>query len=337
MNAGDSAGKPLREKNMKQLAGILLALCCLPHSHAAAQTQSYPTKPVTIVVAYPAGGAADVIARSVGQRLSSAWGQPVIIENRGGASTQIGASYVSKAAPDGYMLLATDVPTFTNSYLYSKLPYDPARDFVPVTGLGIIYLALVVHPSFPARSVSEFVELAKKSPDEFNYATLGVGSTPHLSMEMFGNMTRAKLSPIHYRAPGQLVTDLISGRVPAVFLSQTLTTQPSKAGQLRTLALGSVQRVPQFPDLPTVAETVPGYESSGWFGLFAPRATPHEVVAAVNAGVQKILTDPGFRETFLIPNFYEPLLGSPEQFAQFVQADSMKWGVVIQTAKLSLE
>jgi len=322
---------------MKQFVRILLVLSCLPYCLKVAQAQSYPTRSVTIVVPYAAGGATDIMVRAVAQHLSKAWGQPIIIENKSGASTQIGAVYVSKAAPDGYTLLATDGTTFTNSYLYNKLPYDPARDFVPVTGLGIINQALVVHPSFPAKTVPDLIQLAKASPGVLNYATLGIGSSSHLSMEMFETMTGTKLSPVHYKGGAPALTDVIGGHVPIVFLSTTLTLQPAKAGELRILGLGSTHRLAQFPNLPTVAETIPGYESAVWFGLFAPRGTPQDVVTSLNSLVQKILTDPEFRDTFLIPNFYEPLLGSVDQFTQFVRSDTMKWGVVMRDAKLSLD
>jgi tripartite-type tricarboxylate transporter receptor subunit TctC len=322
---------------MWRFARSLLAFCCLPYCQAAAQTQSYPAKPVTIVVAYPAGGATDLLARAVAQRLSNAWDRPVIIENKSGASTQIGAAYVSKSAGDGYTLLATDGTTFTNSYLYSKLSYDPATDFVPVTGLGIIHQALVVHPSFPAQNLSDFIKLAKSTPGALNYATLGIGSSSHLSMEMFEAMTGTKLSPVHYKGGAPALTDVIGGHVPIVFLSMTLTAQPSKAGQLRILGVGSTRRLAQFSDLPTINETVPGYESAVWFGLFAPRGTPQEVVATINAEVQRTLADPKFQETFLVPNFYEPLPGSAEQFARFVRSDSTKWGTVVRDAKLSVD
>jgi tripartite-type tricarboxylate transporter receptor subunit TctC len=292
---------------------------------------------VTIVVPYPAGGAADIITRSVAQRLSAAWGRPVIIENKGGASTQIGATYVANALADGYTLLATDATTFTNSYLYSKLTYDPAKDFVPVTGLGIIHQALVVHPSFPAQTVSDLIKLAKATPGASNYATLGIGSSSHLSMEMFEVMTGAKLSPVHYKGGAPALTDVIGGHVPIVFLSMTLTAQPSRTGQLKILGVGSKRRLDQFPDLPTIAETVPGYESAVWFGLFAPRGAPHDVVATINAEVQRTLADSEFGKTFLVPNFYEPLSGSADQFAQFVQSDSTKWGMVMRDAKLSVD
>ena len=321
---------------MKQFVRILLVLSCLPHCWKVAQAQSYPTRFITIVVPYAAGGVSDIMVRAVAQRLSKAWDQPVVIQNKSGASTQIGAAFVSTAAPDGYTLLATDRTTFTNSYLYSKLPYDPPRDFVPVTGLGIIHQALVVHPSFPARTVSDLIQLAKASPGVLDYATLGIGSSSHLSMEMFESMTETKLNPVHYKGGAPALTDVIGGHVPIVFLSTTLTMQPAKAGELRILGLGSTHRLDQFPNLPTVAETIPGYESTVWLGLFAPRGTPQEVVTSLNALVQKILTDPEFRDTFLVPNFCEPLLGSVDQFAQFVRTDTMKWGVVMRDAKLNL-
>jgi tripartite-type tricarboxylate transporter receptor subunit TctC len=322
---------------MKQLVRILIVLGCLPYCLAAAQTQSYPARSVTIVVPYTAGGATDILARSVAQRLSKVWGQSIIIENKGGASTQIGAVYVSKAAPDGYTLLATDATTFTNPYLYNKLSYNAAKDFVPVTGLGVVHQALVVHPSFPAKNVPELIRLAKANPGALNYATMGVGTSSHLSMEMFESMTGTKLNPVHYKGGAPALTDVIGGHVPIVFLSTTLTAQPAKAGELRILGLGSTHRLAQFPGLPTVAETVPGYESAVWFGLFAPRGTPKEIVASLNSEVQKILADPEFREAFLIPNYYEPLLGSADQFAQFVHSETTKWGVVMRDAKLNLE
>jgi tripartite-type tricarboxylate transporter receptor subunit TctC len=320
---------------VKRLGGILIALCALPYGYATTQAQSYPARQVTIVVSYPAGGGTDTIARPVARRLSSVWGQPVVIENRPGASTQVAASFVAKAKPDGYTLLATDGATFTNPYLYSNLPYDPASDFVPATGLGVVHSALVVHPSFPARNVAEFIKLAKTDPGTFNYATFGVGSTSHVSMVLFESMTGTKLTPVHYKGGAQALTDVIGGHVPTAFLSLTLTAEPSKAGQLKILGAGSARRVTQFPDLPAVAETVPGYETSTWFGLFAPRGTPQGIVASINADVQKILTDPEFSEAFLKPSFYEPLPGGPDQFAYFVQSETKKWGAVMQSAKLS--
>ena len=283
--------------------------------------------PITIVVAYPAGGATDVITRAVAQRPSVALGQSIVIDNEGGASTQIGASYVAKSPPDGYTLLATDQTTVINSYLYSRLAYDPTTDFVAVSGLGVIHQALVVHPSFQARSVAELIAAAKAAPGSFNYATIGVGSSSHLSMEMFESMAGLKLNPVHYKGGAPALTDVIAGHVPMVFLSATLTAQPAQAGQLRPLGIGSSMRLAQFPELPTIAESLPGYEAAVWFGLFAPRGTAPDIVANLNGAVQKILVE--FRDSFLAPNFYEPILGTPAQFADYVRADATKWGKVI--------
>lgn len=305
------------------------------YGQLAAQEQSYPSRPITIVVPYPAGGAADGIARSVAQRLSTAWDRAIVVENKGGASTQIGAAQVAKAPPDGYTLLATDATTFTNSYLYSSLSYNP-QDFVPVTGLGVIHQALVVHPSFSAHNVTDLIALAKKEPDTLTYATLGVGSSSHLSMEMLESKTGMKLGPVHYKGGAPALTDVIGGHVPMVFLSMTLVAQPSKAGQLRLLGIGSTKRLAQFPELPTIAETVANYEAAVWFGLFAPAGTPRDIVATLNAHVQNILTDREFRSTFLDPNFYEPLLGSPGEFGRFAHSDAAKWRAVMRAAKLEL-
>jgi tripartite-type tricarboxylate transporter receptor subunit TctC len=322
---------------MRLVIRILFAYLCLTYCGAVAQPQSYPSRPITIVVPYSAGGATDIIARSVAQRLSQVWGQPVVIENKGGASTQIGAAYVAKATPDGYTLLATDATTFTNSYVYNRLSYDAAKDFVPLTGLGVIHQALVVHPSFPADNVADFIQLAKANPNALNYATMGVGTSSHLSMEMFESMTETRLSPVHYKGGAPALTDVIGGHVPIVFLSTTLTAAPAKAGKLRILGLGSTQRLAQFPDLPTIAETVPGYQSAVWFGLFAPSGTAQEIVTAINAEVQKVLSDREFRETFLLPNYYEPLVGSASQFSDLVKSDATKWGTVMRDAKINLD
>jgi tripartite-type tricarboxylate transporter receptor subunit TctC len=316
---------------------ILFALGGLSLSQASTYAQRYPSNRITIVVAYPAGGATDVIARAVAQRLSVALDQPIVIENKGGASTQIGASYVAKSPPDGYTLLATDQTTFINSCRYSKLSYDPTKDFVPVSGLGLIHQALVVHPSQSARSVAELIAAAKATPEALNYATIGIGSSSHLSMEMFQSMAGVKFNAVHYKGGAPALTDVLAGHVPIVFLSTTLTAQPAKAGQLRLLGIGSSERVGSLPEIPTISETLPGYESSVWFGLFAPSGTNRDIVTLLNGAVKKILVDPEFRDSFLAPNFYAPIIGSPDQFANYVREDAMKWGKVIQDARLTLD
>jgi tripartite-type tricarboxylate transporter receptor subunit TctC len=315
-----------------------LTLACIGLFAGSAQAQTYPAKPITIVVTLAAGGAADVIARALAQRLSEEWGQPVLVENKGGANNQVGTTAVARSAPDGYTLLLTPEHTFTvNPYLYRKLSYDPAKDFIPVSGLVGISQALVVHPSLAMQTVGDLIAAAKDKPGGFNYGSLGVGSGPHLSMELLQFMSGTKLNAVQYKGAAPALTDVIAGHIPMMFVSTGLIVQPWKAGQLRPLGVGSRERLAQFPELPTVAETLPGFTALVWFGLFAPNGTPREIVVKLNTAVQHILTDRGFRDRFLTPNLYEPMPGSPEQFAEDIRRDSERWQKVIRDAKLAIE
>jgi tripartite-type tricarboxylate transporter receptor subunit TctC len=334
MPSGEGA---MTTRSLSTLALVLLlpfAAAVSPH----AQAQSYPAKPVRVVVPLPAGGATDVITRAVSQRLSEMWGQQIVIENKGGANTQIGAEAVAKSAPDGYTLLATSEATLAvNPFLYRKLAYE-TKEFVPVSGLGIITQALVVHPSVPANTVAQFIALAKSKPGELNYGTLGIGSSSHLNTISFESMAGVKLTPVHYRGGAPALTDVIGGHTQVLFISVTLMNQPWKAGQLKALGVGGEKRMPQFPELPTIAESgLPGYQAVSWFGLFAPAGTPADIVRTVNADVQRILSDPTFQEKFLTPNFFEPILGSAAAFAGYVKAEQAKWSKIIADNKLSAE
>jgi tripartite-type tricarboxylate transporter receptor subunit TctC len=327
-----------REKITMKGLRVSFALTCIALLAVPAHAQTYPSKPVTIIVTLAAGGAADVIARAVAQRLTEEWGQPVLVENRGGANNQVGTTAVAKAAPDGYTLLLTPEHTFTvNPFLYRKLSYDPVKDFTPISGLASISQSLVVHPSLPVKTVTELVALAKSKPGQLNYGGLGVASGPHLSMEMLQSMTGAKLTPVHYKGAAPALTDVVAGHIPMMFVSTGMVVQPAQAGQLRLLGVGSKDRLARLPELPTVGETLPGFTAVVWFGLFAPTGTPREVVIKINAAVQRILADPGFRERIIVPNFYEPIAGSPEQFAEHIRADSERWRKVIQEAKIAIE
>jgi tripartite-type tricarboxylate transporter receptor subunit TctC len=315
-----------------------LTLACIGLFAASAQAQTYPAKPITIVVTLAAGGAADVIARALAQRLSEEWSQPVLVENKGGANNQVGTTAVARSAPDGYTLLLTPEHTFTvNPYLYRKLSYDPAKDFIPVSGLVGISQALVVHPSLAMQTVGDLITAAKDNPGGFNYGSLGVGSGPHLSMELLQFMSGVKLNAVQYKGAAPALTDVIAGHIPMMFVSTGLIVQPWKAGQLRPLGVGSRERLAQFPELPTIAETLPGFTALVWFGLFAPNGTPREIVVKINTAVQRILADRGFRDRFLTPNLYEPMPGSPEQFANDIRRDSERWQKVIRDAKLAIE
>ena len=316
---------------------FLLAGASIAATAASAQ-QPYPDKPVHVIVAYPAGGAADVLTRAVGQRLSEMWGQPVVVENKGGAGTQIGAEYVGKAAPDGYTLLATADATFAyNPALYRKLSYD-VKDFAPVSGLGIVNQVLVASENAPFKTVADLISQAKAKPDAINYGTMGAGSSGHVNMAMFEHMAGVELTPVHYRGGAPLVTDLLGGHVQTGFVSLTLVAQHVKAGRLRALGVGSARRSAQLPDVPSIAEAaLPGYDAVVWFGLFAPRATPPQIVAKVNADVQRILADPEFQAKSLAPTFFEPIKGSAEEFAAFVDREAARWSKVIKDAKMTVE
>jgi tripartite-type tricarboxylate transporter receptor subunit TctC len=325
---------------MRRLVRTLLLLACATFAatSASAQPAPYPERPVHVVVAYPAGGATDVIARAVSQRLGEMWGQPIVVENKGGAGTQIGAEFVAKAAPDGYTLLATADATFAfNPSLYRKLNYD-VKDFVPVSGLGVVNQVLVASPAAPFKTVADLIAQAKAKPNEINYGTMGAGSSGHVNMAMFERMAGVALTPVHYRGGAPLVTDLLGGHVQTGFVSLTLVAGQVKAGRLKALGVGSATRSPQLPDVPSIAEAgLPGYDAVTWFGLFAPRATAPEIVAKVNADVQRVLAEPAFQERFLKPSFFEPIKGSPAEFAAFIDREAARWGKVIKDAKLSVE
>jgi tripartite-type tricarboxylate transporter receptor subunit TctC len=325
---------------MKRMAlGLALSMLTLTPTMAPAQTQGLPAKPIHIVVPYPAGGSVDIITRAVTQRLNAMWGQSVVIENKAGGGTQIGAEAVAKSAPDGATLFATGMETFAiTPFMHSKLSYDPDKDFTPVSGLGLSNQFLVVPASSGLKSVRDLIAQAKAKPGDLQYGTIGLGGSSHINMVLFESMAGVKLTPIHFRGGAPLVTDLLGGHVPMSFLSGALVDQGIKAGKLRPIAIASKQRLPQYPNVPTVAESgVPGFEAVSWYGLWAPRATPREVVVRVNSDVQRVFADKDFREKFLEPNFLGSIEGNPEQFAAYNKAEAAKWSKVIKDANLKVD
>ena len=304
-----------------------------------AQAQGFPTKPVRIVVPYPAGGSVDIITRAVTQRLNAMWGQPIVIENKAGGGTQIGAEAVAKSAPDGYTLFATGMETFAiTPFMHSKLSYDPDKDFTPVSGLGLSNQFLVVPASSELKSVRDLIARAKANPGHLQYGTVGLGGSSHINMVLFESMAGVKLTPVHYRGGAPLVTDLLGGHVPMSFLSGALVDQGIKAGKLRPAAIASKKRLPQYPDVPTVDESgVPGFEAVSWYGLWAPAGTPPDIVTKINADVQKIFADDDFRVKFLEPAFLGAVTGSPAEFSAFIKAEAAKWGKLVREAGIRAE
>jgi tripartite-type tricarboxylate transporter receptor subunit TctC len=307
---------------------------------SAAQAQSYPSRTITITVTAAAGGVTDVVARAIGQRLSEAWGQQVVIENKGGAAHVVGAQSVAKAAPDGYSLLVAEAGTFViNPTLYGKgkLPYDEEKDFAPITGLVRINQALLGTTSLPANNVRELIALAKQKPGELTYGTAGIGSAPHMNMVLFQSMAGVKLVPVHYRGAAPALTDVMAGHVDLMSVSVSLALPPYRTGKIKIFGIGSPKRLAPAADIPTVAESgLPGYEAATWFGLFATAGTPPEVVTKINTEVQKILADPGFHEKFLAPQMFEPMGSTPEAFVEYIKAQTQKWAKVIHEQNLSI-
>ena len=318
----------------------LAALSSLTLSLVAtqAQTQTFPSKPVRIVVAYPAGGSVDNISRAVTPRLSTIWDQPVVIENKAGGATGIAAELVAKSAPDGYTLLATGMETFAiNPSLMTKLSYN-ASEFVPVSGYGLSNQILVVPAASPFKTLADVIAAARAKPGELNYATIGLGGSSHINMVLFESMTGLKLTPVHYRGGAPATADLLGGHVPLSFLSSQLVDPGIRSGHIRPIAVASKARLKQHPDVPTVAESgVPGFEAVSWFGVWAPAGTPRDVVARINADIQKVFADPDFRETFLDRAMLDPIAGSPDQFAEFIKAEAAKWSKVVKDANLRVE
>jgi tripartite-type tricarboxylate transporter receptor subunit TctC len=304
-----------------------------------ASAQSYPEKPIRITVPYAPGGITDVIARALAQRLAEAWGQQVVVENKPTGAGIVGIDAVAKSAPDGHTLVvAADAAFVTAPHTYSKLPYSPDRDFVAVTGLGISPQALIVHPSVPVRALSDLIDVARKKPGDLNYGTFGIATSGHLNIVLLESMTGTKFTPIHYRGATPALTDTIAGHIQMMIVSIGLVAQPWQAGQLKVLGFGSTTRIPEFPDVPTLAESgLPGYEAGSWYGLFAPKGTSRAIVDKLNAETQRIFNDAQFREKVLAPSFIYSIVGSPEDFAARIRRDSEKWGKVIRDANIKVE
>jgi len=320
-----------------RLALTLLGCVC---ATSAVQAQSYPTRAITLRVTAAAGGVTDVVARALGQRLSERWGQQVVIENKGGAAHVVGAQSVAKATPDGYALLVAEAGTFViNPTLYGKgkLPYDEEKDFAPITGIVRINQALLGNPAVPADTVKDLIALAKQKPGELTYGTAGIGSAPHMNMVLLESMAGVKLLPVHYRGAAPALTDVIAGHVNLMSVSVSLALPPFRTGKIKIFGIGSGKRLAPAADIATVAESgLPGYEAATWFGLFTTAGTPREIVLKINAEVRSILADPEFREKFLAPQMFEAIGSAPEEFADYIKAQTEKWAKVIHEQKLSI-
>ena len=324
---------------MAQWLRTFVALGCLANGATAGEAQTYPTKPVTIIVPAAPGGVTDALGRVLAQRFSEAWGQQGIVENKAGANNQIAAEYVAKAPPDGHtLLIGPEVAFVVNPSLYSKLSYDPVKDFTPIAGLVTINQALVVNPSLPVDGVKGLIALARSKPGELNYGTFGIGSSGHLNMELLQALAGVKFQPVHYKGATPALTDVMAGHIQMMFISVGSAVPQWKAGKVKLLAVGAGKRMPLFPEAPTVAESgLAGYEAVSWFGLFAPAGTPPDVVAKINGEIRRTFADPEFRKSFLDRQYFESIAGSPEQLADYLKSEERKWSKVIRDAKVKAE
>jgi tripartite-type tricarboxylate transporter receptor subunit TctC len=299
-----------------------------------ALAQEYPSRPVRLIVPFAAGGPNDIIARLVGGRLSDALGQPIVVENRPGAGGNIGTDFVAKAPPDGYTLLSAGPGSLIINPLLGSVPYDTARDFAPVSLMASAPNVLVVHPSVPAKSVRELIELARAHPRQLNYASGGPGSTPHLSAALFAVMAGIDIVHVPYKGTGPASADLLGGQVQMAFFGIPPLLPHIKTGKLRALAVTGKRRSPELPEVPTVDEAgLRGYEVSPWYGLLAPAGTPRAIVDRLNAEVTKIVRRPEMKEK-LVSQGAEPAGGTPEDYAAAIRADTATWARVIREAGL---
>jgi tripartite-type tricarboxylate transporter receptor subunit TctC len=316
---------------------VLLAAALLFPGTLAAQTDSYPSRPIRIVVAFTAGGTTDIIARLVGKKMTDAWGQPVVIDNRPGAGGNLGSNIVAKAAPDGYTLLIGSVgPLAVNATLYPNMPYDNLKDFAPICLVAEVSNMLVVHPSVPVHSVQDLVELARAKPGTLNYGSTGNGTTGHLSGELLNAQAKIDLVHIPYRG-ATAVTDLLGGQIQLMFATIPSVIQHVRSGSLRAIAVTSSRRSPALPEIPTVAESgYPGFEASSWYGFVAPAGTPDPIIRKLHEMIAKIVNMPDIDEQ-LSSQGADPVGSSPEEFAQYMRNETEKWAKVVKASGIRLD
>ena len=301
-----------------------------------ASALDYPTRPVRFIVGYPAGGATDILARLIGQRLSERLGQQFVIENKPGAGNNIGTETVVNAEPDGYTVLLVNPANFINASLYVNLRFNFIRDIAPVASFIRVPNVMTVAPDVPAKTVAEFIAYVKANPGKVNMASSGNGTSVHLSGELFMAMSGAKMLHIPYRGAAPAITDMLGNRVQVIFDNMPSIIQHISSGKLRALAVTTAVRSPELPDVPTVAETVPGYEASALFGMGAPKKTPKEIVEKLNREIKAVLTEPELKKR-LIELGGEPLISSPDAFGAMIAAETEKWENVVRSADLKVE
>jgi tripartite-type tricarboxylate transporter receptor subunit TctC len=317
--------KLLRRQFLHLTAGV----AALPVIARVVRAQTYPERPVHLIVGFPAGGPQDIVMRLIGQWLSERLGQSFIIENRPGASGNVGAETVVRAAPDGYTLLSVSSPNAINATLYKNLNFNFLRDIAPVASIMRVPLVMEVNPSVPVKTVPEFIAYAKANPGKVNYASAGIGTPQHVSAEMFKMMTGVEMVHVPYRGAAPALTDLIGGQVQVMIDTTPASMQHIRSGRLRPLAVTTATRADALPDLPTVGDFVPGYEATSWFGIGAPKDTPPEIITTLNKEINAAIADPKIKAR-LIDLGGTVLPGSPADFGKLIAAETEKWAKVVK-------
>ncbi len=309
----------------------LMAALLLAASSTTAHAQAWPSKPIKYIVPFAAGGTTDILARTISEKLSIALGQPVVVENKPGAGGGLGAAETAKAAPDGYTIMGGTISTHAiNATLYSKLPYDPVKDFVPITLIARVPNMLVVNNDVPAKNVAELIVVMKASPGKWNFASSGNGTSQHLSGELFKGLAGVDMQHVPYKGSPPALADVMGGQVSMTFDNITTAWPLAKGGKLRALAVTTAKRSPVAPEVPTLAESgLPGYEIGSWQGVFAPAGTPPDVVKRLNTEIVKIINTPEVQKK-LLDLGAEPVANSSEEFTAFVKTEVVKWGEVVK-------
>ncbi len=313
-----------------RLGFTLLVACALDVSGAPAGAEDYPNRPIRFIVPFAPGGGGDIVVRTLAQKLNATLGQPVVVDNRSGAGGNVGTDLAAKSSPDGYTILMANVaPIAINVSLYKKLPYDPVKDFAPVSLIAVFPNVLVVYPSLPAKSVKELIALARSRPGQLAYASAGNGSTTHLAAELFKNQAAIDMIHVPYKGGGPALVDLIAGQVNLYFGSMPAALPHVRSGKLRALAVTSARRSRAAPELPTVAESgFPGFEAATWIGVLAPAGTPPPIVTRLNREIVTILQQPDLEER-LSAQGAEPVTNTPAQFAAYIRSEIRKWSQVV--------
>jgi tripartite-type tricarboxylate transporter receptor subunit TctC len=322
----------------RRAAAALACLVAAVTANDAARADQYPSRTITIIVPASPGGVTDMLGRILAQHMITDWHAQVVVENKPGANNQIAAEYVTHQPSDGYTLFVGPETTFVvNPTLYPHLAYDPVKGFTPITGLVQIFHALILNPAVPANNVKELIALDKSKPGQLNYGTFGVGSSGHLNMEMLKSMTGTKFVAVHYKGAAPAMQDVIADHIQLMFVSVGSALPQVNAGRVKLIGIGAPKRMALLPNVPAIAETVPGFTAISWFALYGPPAMPTDVVAKVGSEVQKTFSDPDVKKNFLDKEYFESIAGSPKELAARLRTEEPKWRKLITEAHIAVE